>query len=85
MLIQVQSGLVYQDDPESNESRLSGRVKSSHLMGLVWGEAFDWSVESTTVIAVSSQFVDASRDFLVVVVRGTIEGLDRRVSSVSKI
>ena len=35
MLIQVQSGLVYQDDPESNESRLSGRVKSSHLMGLV--------------------------------------------------
>ena len=61
-------GLVYRD--------------SFHPMGLVWGEAFDWSVESTTVTAVSSQLVNASRDFSIVGVKGMIERLDIQVSNV---
>ena len=49
-----------------------------HLQsGLVWRKAFDWSVDSTAVTAMSSQLVDASRDFSIVGVRGTIERLDR--------
>ena len=56
----------------------------SHLMRLVWGEAFDWSVESTIVTAVSSQLVEALRGFSIVELRGTIERLDRRVSNVPK-
>ena len=67
----IQSGLVYRD-----------AVEAPHLMGLVWGEAFDWSVESTAVTAMSLQLVDASCGFSIVAVRGTIERLDRRVSNV---
>ena len=80
--LELQSGLVYRDDLESNGSQLSGCGRGSHLIGLVWGEAFDWPVESTAVTAVSSQLVDASRGFSIVGIRGTIERLDRRVSNV---
>ena len=65
-------------------TRLSGRGKGSHphLMGLVLGEVFDCSVESTAVSVVSTQLVDASRSFSIVWVGGTIKRLHRRVSNV---